>query len=260
MAKLRSLSTAFWSDPFVEDLEPKEKLLFIYLITNEKTNMLGIYESSNKKISFETGLTIEEVFNGLKAFEKIEKVKRIGNYIVLINFMKHQNYNTNMKKSAIDTYNSLPKELKSNSLDVVKDKPIKGFESLLNHYGMVRKIEVEYEVEKESNLYIETTNNLTQEHFLKRWSAARLHYDKQPTNIRRLTTFEIVDFKELLRDYNAQEFDQAIQGLFQQTTFPKTRLRPTHFLKREHFETYLTCFTTKEKLFDNNKYKKIDRI
>ena len=104
------------------------------------------------------------------------------------------------------------------------------------------------------NIYIETTNNLTQEHFLKRWSDARLKFDKMPTNIKRLTTFEILDFKDLLRDYNAREFDQAIQGLFQQKTFPKTRLRPTHFLKREHFETYLTCFETKEKLFEN-KYK-----
>ena len=52
-----------------------------------------------------------------------------------------------------------------------------------------------------------------------------------------------------------------MQGMFQQKTYLKTRLRPTHFLKREHFETYLTCFTTNEKLFEDNKYKKpIERI
>ena len=53
MSKLRSVNTAFWSDPWVEDLTPSEKLLYIYFITNEKTNMLGIYELSIKKISFE---------------------------------------------------------------------------------------------------------------------------------------------------------------------------------------------------------------
>jgi hypothetical protein len=52
-----------------------------------------------------------------------------------------------------------------------------------------------------------------------------------------------------------------MKGLFQQKTFPKTRLRPSHFLKIEHFETYLTCYTTNEKLYEDNKYKKpIERI
>jgi hypothetical protein len=68
-------------------------------------------------------------------------------------------------------------------------------------------------------------------------------------------------FIDLKRDYNLIEFEKAMKGLFQQKTFPKTRLRPTHFLQREHFETYLTCFTTKEKLFDDNKFKKpVERI
>lgn len=149
MSKLRSLSTSFWSDPFIEDLTPNQKLLFIYLVTNEKTNMLGIYESSIKKMSFETGISTEEISKGLKEFERVEKVKYENNYIILVNYMKHQNYNPNMKKSAIDVYNSLPKELKDSDLNISKDNPLKGFESLLNHYGMVRKVEDEVEVKKE---------------------------------------------------------------------------------------------------------------
>ena len=105
------------------------------------------------------------------------------------------------------------------------------------------------------------TNNITEEVFLKRWCDARTYYDKLPTNIKRLTSFEKIDFADLRRDYTLLEFEQAMKGLFQQKTFPKTRLRPSHFLKREHFETYLTCFTTNEKLFEDNKYKKpIERI
>lgn len=149
MSKLRSLSTSFWSDPFIEDLTPSQKLLFIYLITNDKTNMLGIYESSIKKISFETGIKKEDINNALKAFERVGKVKYINNYVILTNYMKHQNYNTNMKKSAIDIYNNLPKELKNKDLIIDKSNPLKGFQSLLNHFGMVRKVEVEYELEIE---------------------------------------------------------------------------------------------------------------
>ena len=87
MSKLRSLNTAFWSDTWVEELEPMQKLLFIYLVTNEKTNMLGIYEASVKKISFETGIVPLVVKTYLKDFEKAEKVKYIDNRVILINYM-----------------------------------------------------------------------------------------------------------------------------------------------------------------------------
>lgn len=159
MSKLRSVSTAFWSDPFIEDLTPSEKLLFLYLITNDKTNMLGIYEVSIKKISFDTGLNKDIIEKALKEFERLSKVKYIKNHVVLVNFMKHQNYNTNMKKSAIDIYNALPKDLKDNDLDISKDNPLKGFESLLNHYGMVSKYEVEEEVEEELETKKESSIN-----------------------------------------------------------------------------------------------------
>jgi len=156
MSKLRSVSTAFWSDPFIEDLTPSQKLLFLYLITNEKTNMLGIYEASSKKIAFETGIPLLSVQKDLAFLEKAGKVKHVNNFIVLINFMKHQNFNTNMKKSAIDVYNNLPKELKHSELNLSKDDYSVSFESLLNHYGMVPnhtamvpKVEREYEYEYE---------------------------------------------------------------------------------------------------------------
>lgn len=149
MSKLRSVNTYFWSDPFIEDLNPSEKLLFLYLITNEKTNMLGIYEASVKKMGFETGINKTDIQKILKGFEKGGKIKYINNYVILVNYMKHQNYNTNMKKSAIDIYNNLPNDMKDNELIISKDKPSEGFERLLNHYGMVPKVEVEVEVEYE---------------------------------------------------------------------------------------------------------------
>jgi hypothetical protein len=166
MSKLRSVSTAFWSDPFIEDLSPDEKLLFLYLITNEKTNMLGIYEASIKKMAFETGLSLDKVKKALKEFERLSKVKYVENYVILLNFLKHQNFNTNMKKSAIDVYNSLPKALKDKSLSISKDNPSKGFESLSKHFGMVSKVEIEVEeevedeVEKEISYTAETINDI----------------------------------------------------------------------------------------------------
>lgn len=149
MSKLRSVSTAFWSDPFIEELSPNEKLLFLYLITNEKTNMLGIYESSIKKIAFETGMNQNSITDALKKFESKNKVKYIDNFVILVNFMKHQNFNTNMMKSAIDIYNNLPNSLKDSNIIVDKNNPLEGFETLSKHFGILPKIEVEYEYELE---------------------------------------------------------------------------------------------------------------
>jgi uncharacterized phage protein (TIGR02220 family) len=155
MAKLRSVSTTFWSDPFIEKLSPKDKLLFLYLITNEKTNMLGVYENTIKKMSFETGLPSNEVETILKRLEGFGKVKYINNWVMLVNYMKHQNYNPNMKKSAIDCYNELPNELKIKDLVLDRDKPLEAFETLSKYLGIVRKSEYKLEDELEDKGYID---------------------------------------------------------------------------------------------------------
>jgi len=154
MAKLRSVSTAFWSDPFIEELTPSEKLLYIYFITNEKTNMLGIYEVSIKKICFETGLSKEIVSKAFETFRLSGKIKYDNNFIILVNFIKHQNYNPNMKKAAIECYNNLPKHLKISDLSIEGLNPLEAFETLSNHLGMVRKVEDEYKEEKESETIV----------------------------------------------------------------------------------------------------------
>ena len=176
MSKLRSLNTAFWSDTWVEDLEPLKKLLFIYLVTNDKTNMLGIYESSIRKISFETGIDGNLVKSFLSDFEKDGKVRYKENRIILINYMKHQNYNTNMKKSAIDVYNNLPECLRVNNLNISKSNPSEGFERLSNAYGMVRKVEVEYEVEEEIEEEIEKECEVEEENTLHNIDILKNYY------------------------------------------------------------------------------------
>lgn len=159
MSKLRSINTGIWSDNWFEDINPTSKLLFIYLITNEKNNMLGIYEMSVKKISFETGIDKQTIEKALKEFERVNKVSYIDGYIILNNFIKNQSYNVNMKKSAIDVYNLLPKEIKFKNLEFINipekanDKiayaqlVTKGFQTLCERFGILRKVEDEVEDE-----------------------------------------------------------------------------------------------------------------
>jgi len=76
-----------------------------------------------------------------------------------------------------------------------------------------------------------------------------MHYDKKPTNISKLGFNERSDFEQLVKDYSLKDFEYAIAGMFFQDTLPNVRVRPTHFLKVEYFETYLDCWKNKTKLF-----------
>ena len=160
MSKLRSINTIIWSDPWFELLEPSAKLLFIYLVTNEKTNMLGVYEISIRKVSFETGIKQSEIERYLKEFELSRKIKYAENRVLLLNFLKHQNYNFNMIKSAIRTYNKLPLSLK-NDITIIPETQ-EGFETLCKGFSGVRKIETEYEIETEIETEdeVEITNDI----------------------------------------------------------------------------------------------------
>jgi hypothetical protein len=61
MAKQRYINTKFWRDSYIEDLDPTEKLLFLYLLTNPDTNICGVYELPLKIIAADTGIDKEMV-------------------------------------------------------------------------------------------------------------------------------------------------------------------------------------------------------
>ena len=114
--KLRSVNTEFWKDTFVEKLNVPEKLIFLYLITNPETNLLGIYEISIKRIAFETGVSEKVIEEALKKFKHEKKIYYIDNYIILVNWLKHQNLNKNMKVAIVKEFNNLPINLKNKIL------------------------------------------------------------------------------------------------------------------------------------------------
>jgi len=100
----------FWDDPYIEALEAREKLVFIYLLTNRFTNLAGIYEITLRRIAFHTGISEESVYNILQKFEKDKKVFYFydENFVFLTNFLKNQRMNTNMKIHVEKLIASLP--------------------------------------------------------------------------------------------------------------------------------------------------------
>ena len=90
MATYRTIRMDFWNDPYVEGMEPQDKLLYVYLFSSPHTNNLGVLTVSRRKIAFETGLTEEGVAAGLAVLERDGKVLIDGGAIWVCNFVRHQ--------------------------------------------------------------------------------------------------------------------------------------------------------------------------
>jgi len=91
MAKYRQIFTKLWSDPFVIELTAEEKLFYLYLISNEKTTQIGVFEVSNITIQTETGLSKEVIEKLLIKFCEYNKILYSADTkeILLLNWLKY---------------------------------------------------------------------------------------------------------------------------------------------------------------------------
>jgi hypothetical protein len=93
MANQRYISTSIWDDDwFVEELDVHEKLFYFYLLTNDHTNIAGIYKISIRRIAIESGFTTEKVKAMFASLEKSKKVYYRKDHIIMTNWPKHQNW------------------------------------------------------------------------------------------------------------------------------------------------------------------------
>ncbi len=113
MAKQRYINTRFWSDEWIGTLDPTEKLLYLYLLTNERTTIAGIYELPLKIMAVETGIEMETIGEILRRFKKDKKIIIADSWIRLTNFPKYQDNDNPKIKAGIDNVMSeIPFEIK----------------------------------------------------------------------------------------------------------------------------------------------------
>lgn len=98
MAKQRMINTRFWVDDYTANLDPTEKLLFLYFLTNPYTDICGVYEVPLKHIALETGIDKEMVEKIIKRFSKDGKIFYENGWVAIRNFAKHQLDNPKVKK------------------------------------------------------------------------------------------------------------------------------------------------------------------
>lgn len=89
MADYRQVHTKIWDDPWFVELSPEGKLFFIWLVTNEKASVSGLYEFSAAVAARETGIDRKIVAENIKQFSIDGKIMVKGNYIWVKNLRKY---------------------------------------------------------------------------------------------------------------------------------------------------------------------------
>jgi DnaD/phage-associated family protein len=97
MADFRNIYTRTWNDKWFVTLDIDEKLLFIYLFSNERASVCGMYELPLRTIVFETGINADRVLQILDRLQKDKKVYYSEEVIWIVNFQKYNNSGNSIK-------------------------------------------------------------------------------------------------------------------------------------------------------------------
>jgi len=111
MAKQRYINTRMWRDSYFQNLDPSEKLMFVYCLSNPDTSICGIYEIPLKIIAIDTGFDVEMTNKILERFERDDKIKYRDGWIAIKNFIKHQSLNPKIMKGITTELKKAPPEL-----------------------------------------------------------------------------------------------------------------------------------------------------
>lgn len=113
MSTQRYIDTSFWDDAWVQELDPSEKLLYIYFLTNPLTNIAGVYKLTTRRICFDTGFNVDTIKHILDKFANAEKVFVCGEYFIIKNFPKNQKWETSskIKEGIISILQDLPEDV-----------------------------------------------------------------------------------------------------------------------------------------------------
>jgi len=114
MACYRQIHTHIWKDEWFLDLDADEKLLFIYLFSNELTSVAGIYKIPLKVIVFETGLDKAFVTKTLAKFAKAGKAYYEDGIAWVVNLRKYNESSSSKLQTRIET-----------DLSMIPDGPLK---------------------------------------------------------------------------------------------------------------------------------------
>ncbi len=85
---MRSVDTRFWSDGWTREINPLDRYLFLYLLTNERTSWCGVYELPLDIMAFEAGIDKEELKSSMLP-RLAPKVLYVDGWVCIPNWTKY---------------------------------------------------------------------------------------------------------------------------------------------------------------------------
>lgn len=162
--KTRIIQTKIWQDSFIYGLSTESKLLFIYLITNERLELTGAYEIRIPIIYAETGLSIPQIKKSLVEIES--KILYVDNYIIIKNHKKYQDFSKGSEKQQMGFSKELErlpvkiKNLVNNSeFKLVSNQLETSHELVINNKELIIKQKTE-NINNKYDVFIEKFNSL----------------------------------------------------------------------------------------------------
>jgi len=107
MASYRQIHTKIWKDGWFLDLTPYEKLIFIYLFSNERANLIGLYDLPLRVIEFETGVGMPLIKDTLYTLQEAGKVYYEDGWVWVTNLLKYNATNKDSPKIQTHILNTM---------------------------------------------------------------------------------------------------------------------------------------------------------
>lgn len=107
------IHSRFWSDGWVRELNALDRYLFLYLLTNGRAKLTGIYELPLDLMASESGIDAKDL--RLSMLQRLEpKIYYKEGWVIIINYPKHRiggghKYNQGVKAN----YEELPEKIRA---------------------------------------------------------------------------------------------------------------------------------------------------
>lgn len=115
--KVRMIRVCYWDDPYVLNLLPTERYLYLYLMLTPLNNIAGMYEITDKTIVYHTGLGQKQVTAHMNKLTKDGKILRFDSWLIIVNHLKHQELKSSLtRKGIFNIISAMPKDVVERTL------------------------------------------------------------------------------------------------------------------------------------------------
>ena len=112
MATNRYVDTRFWIDGWIRKLNPLDRYVFLYFLTNDHSSWCGVYEIPIETAAYETGIKEQELLTSILP-RLAPKIIFIDGWAYIKNFEKyHENGSEKTKKGISEAWKQVPENIR----------------------------------------------------------------------------------------------------------------------------------------------------